>query len=189
MKKRLLLTAVCVSLMMTACGDDAKVITGDVKTVTSEKEDAKASAGNEANANASAKGFVFVTGDIEISMDVDAAEVLNKLGEPNSYFEAPSCAFDGVDKMYTYKSFELDTYPQGDRDFISSIVFKDDVITTKEGVAIGDPASKVIDTYGAEYEEEKGMHVYKKDGMKLCFIINDDAVAAIEYRSTVLDAQ
>ena len=189
MKKGFFLTAVCVSLFLTACGDDAKVIQGDVKTVTSENEDEKASAGDVSKDKASGKGFVFVTDGIEIAMDIDAADTLDKLGEPNSYFEAPSCAFDGVDKMYTYKSFELDTYPQGDRDHISSIVFKDDVITTKEGIAIGDPASKVIDTYGSDYEEEKGMHVYKKDGMKLCFIIKDDTVAAVEYRSTVLDEQ
>ncbi len=187
MKKGLIVSAICVSLFLTACGDDAKVIEGDVKTVTAENAEEKTAVASAEKTNATGKGFVFVTDGIEIAMDTDAADTLSKLGDPNSYFEAPSCAFDGVDKMYTYKSFELDTYPQGDRDFISSIVFKDDVITTKEGVAIGDPASKVIDVYGDEFEEEKGMHVYKKDGMKLCFIIKDDAVAAVEYRSTVLD--
>ena len=31
------------------------------------------------------------------------------------------------------------------------------------------------------------MLVYEKGGMKLCFILKDDAIVSIEYRSTVLD--
>ena len=42
-----------------------------------------------------------------------------------SYFEAPSCAFDGIDKTYTYAGFELLTYPKDDKDYVSSVVLKD----------------------------------------------------------------
>lgn len=133
------------------------------------------------------KGYVFRSGDVVMEMDAEAAPVLEKLGEPNSYFEAPSCAFEGVDKMYTYGSFELDTYPTGDKDFISAVIFKDDSITTPEGIGIGDSREKLTEAYGGEGTEELGMTVYRKDDMKLCFIFQDDKIASIEYRSTILE--
>ncbi len=121
-----------------------------------------------------------------MEMDADAAPVIEQLGEANSYFEAPSCAFEGIDKMYTYGSFELDTYPTEDKDYISAVIFKDDSITTKEGVGIGDAREKMTEAYG-EGTEELGMTVYRKDDMKLCFILQEDSIVSIEYRSTVLD--
>ena len=89
--------------------------------------------------------------------------------------------------MYTYNSFEVDTYPSKTQDYISTIIFKDDVITTTEGVGIGDSVDKVMEVYGEDGSNEDGMLVFEKDGMKLCFIIQDDTVASVEYRSTVLD--
>lgn len=187
MKKVVILLCLSLSLALTACGDDAKVIEGNVQNVTSAESKTESTNTVSSNDEVAEKGFVFDADGVLIAMDVDAAPIIEALGEPGAYFEAPSCAFEGIDKMYTYNSFELDTYPQGDRDFVSTVIFKDDVIHTKEGIAIGDAASKVYEVYGNQYSEEKGMQVFEKDGMKLCFIIKDDVVAAIEYRSTVLD--
>lgn len=89
--------------------------------------------------------------------------------------------------MYTYSSFELDTYPVEDKDFISMILFKDDSIATAEGISIGDPVDKIIETYGEDAREENGMMVYVKDNMKLCFIIEEESVISIEYQTMVLD--
>ena len=54
----------------------------------------------------------------------------------------------GIDKIYTYNSFELDTYPLDGEDFISSVLFKDDTVTTMEGIGIGDSVEKLTETYG-----------------------------------------
>lgn len=133
------------------------------------------------------RGYVFTYRDVEVEIDAEATPILEKLGEANSYFEAASCAFNGLDKMYTYSSFELDTYPMGDKDYVSLILFKDDSISTAEGVSIGDPEEKIVQVYGDDALEEDGMIVYQKDGMKLCFIVNEGSVSSIEYRTTVLD--
>ena len=93
---------------------------------------------------------------------------------------------EGIDKTYTYSGFELDTYPQGEVDHISAVVFKDDSVATAEGICIGDTREKLEEAYGAG-TEEGGMLVYAKDGMKLCFILQGDEVVSIEYRSTVLE--
>lgn len=133
------------------------------------------------------KGYVFIYRDVAIEIDAEASSLLKQLGEANSYFEAASCAFNGLDKMYTYSSFELDTYPIDDKDYVSMILFKDDAVSTAEGISIGDSAEKIIQTYGEDSSQENGMTVYHKDGMKLCFIVEDGSVSSIEYRTTVLD--
>lgn len=193
MKKKAAVWIMAAALFLAGCGSNAKVIEGEVKmqggegaAETPERADGENAEESRAE-ETSCKGYVFCSGDVVMEMDAEAAPVLEKLGEPNSYFEAPSCAFEGIDKMYTYGSFELDTYPTGDKDFISAVIFKDDSITTPEGVGIGDSREKLTEAYGGEGTEELGMTVYRKDNMKLCFIFQDDSIASIEYRSTVLD--
>lgn len=124
-----------------------------------------------------------------MEIDADAAPILDQLGEPVSYFEAASCAFDGLDKMYTYHGFELDTYPDGDKDYVSGVILKDDSVLTAEGIGIGDTREELEQAYPGEGagREENGMLVYEKDGMKLCFILQEDEIISIEYRSTVLE--
>ncbi len=133
------------------------------------------------------KGYTFTYQGIRIAMDMEASSVLKRLGEADSYFEAASCAFDGLDKKYTYESFELDTYPGEDADHISAVLFRDDSVTTEEGIGIGDSQGDVFEVYGEDFLTENGMIVYRKDDMKLCFIITDEVVSSIEYRTTVLD--
>ena len=194
MRKRAAVLILSAALLLAGCGNNAKVIEGEVKTSGDENSEETAQEGGEetseeaaAGQEAAHKGYVFIYNDIVMEMDAEASAVLEQLGEANSYFEAPSCAFEGIDKMYTYGSFELDTYPTGDKDYISAVIFKDDTITTPEGVGIGDSREKLTEAYGDGGSEEAGMIVYRKDDMKLCFIIQDDSIASIEYRSTVLD--
>ena len=61
-----------------------------------------------------AGAYVFTTGDgVTVSVDEDMAQVLTDLGEAQSYFEAESCAFEGLDKTYTYPGFVITTRPDG----------------------------------------------------------------------------
>ncbi len=193
--KMMLLTAILTAALL-GCGQDAKVIEGEVKNASDEAKEnpeeedtqdaADAETEKESEEAAEYKGYAFIYQDVVIEMDADAAPIVEKLGEANSYFEAPSCAFEGIDKMYTYGSFELDTYPMENKDYVSAVIFKDDAIATPEGVGVGDTAEKMTEIYG-EGTLENGMTVYEKDGMKLCFILQEESIVSIEYRSTVLD--
>ena len=181
-------------IMLSACGSDEKTISGTpvVQSAEQSSETAEASEAadsGEETVNAEADGYFFEVDGFRISVDMDMAEVLEELGEPKSYFEAESCAFHGLDKVYTYAGFEIDTYPQDGKDYISDIVLKDDTVATKEGISLSMLWGDVIEAYGEDYEEEDGMFVYEKDGMKLCFIFTDGYISAIEYRSQVLYAQ
>lgn len=187
--------AACIFMLAGCGGSSEKVIEGtpENQTVgeTAGSEAGKESSGQETEeagemAESSAKGYIFLYNGTEIVVDADMAPVLQALGEPDSYFEAESCAFKGLDKIYTYGSFEIDTYPVEEKDYISAIIFKDDAVATAEGISIGDLVEKVKDTYDG-YTEETGKIVCEKDGMKLNFIVQDDAVISIEYQSTVLE--
>ncbi|MHB1452341.1 MAG: hypothetical protein ACYCYM_00095 [Saccharofermentanales bacterium] len=131
--------------------------------------------------SADSAGYVFVGEGVSIAMHAPAAPLLEQLGEPKEYFEAPSCAFQGIEKTYVYTSFSLYTYELEGADYVASIVILDDSITTKEGVSMGDPLSKVTSVYGDGYVKSVGLYSYESDVMKLNFLIEDDAVISIEY--------
>ena len=183
MKKNILVLAMALSMVLCACGGgSSKKIEGEVTTSNEQTQETEATT----EESAEVKGYTYIHNDVVVEIDADAAAVVEQLGEPLSYFEAPSCAFEGIDKIYTYSSFEIETYPMEEKDFISMVTFKDDSITTPEGVGIGDTVDKVKEVYG-DCTEEGGMLVYEKDDMKLCFIVKDGTVASVEYKSTVLD--
>ncbi len=181
-------------IMMAGCGSSEKVIERDTATtsaeVSSQENTGSASEGvteNGSVADSAQKGYLFLYKDVTVSVDANMKPILEKLGEPVSYFEAASCAFEGLDKIYTYSDFEIDTYPQGEEDFVSAIILKNDVVTTAEGIYIGCSRDEVTAAYGTDYSEKGSMVVYEKDGMKLCFLFDNETVASIQYFSTVLD--
>lgn len=200
MIKRMTFIMSALLILLSGCGNNSeRVIEGDVQTIgqgstqtdtqTGETTESASEQPEDAGSDTvqtSEKGYVFQFNDISVVMDADAAPIVEKLGEPASYFEAASCAFEGLDKMYTYNGFEIDTYPDGDKDYVSSVILKDDSVATAEGIYIGDSLEKLQQTYG-EAKESGGMYIYEKDGMKLCFILRDQDIIAIEYRSTVLE--
>ncbi len=205
MKKKIFVVLMCLTALFSGCGNSAKTIEGDVtvkesgvnsgteetpgagQEMSGTPEGTSGEVSGDGDTAVNYKGYAFIYNGVVVEMDVDAAPVIEQLGEADSYFEAPSCAFEGIDKIYTYGSFELDTYPTDEKDYISSIIFKDDTITTPEGIGIGDSAAKMEETYGTGQTDENGMAVYEKDGMKLCFILEGETIASIEYRSKVLD--
>lgn len=167
MKKMLtaVLSAAMLSVLaMTGCGSD---------------QDAKAP---EADKKA-AEGYVFEADGVKVAVDVDITGVVDQLGEPDSYFEEPSCAGQGISKIYTYGGYTLYTYEDGDKDLIERIVLMDDTVATAEGVDLSMKKDDVIEAYGEDYSGTDNTIVYEKGGMKLNFVLKDDAVISIEYVS------
>ena len=86
MKK--LLIAVLTSLMLVGCG-------GRETTEANNKKEA----------------YVFEVNGTSIAVNQDFSEVSNALGDPQSKFTSPSCAFEGQDdNVYTYASYQITTY-------------------------------------------------------------------------------
>ena len=189
MKKGLLLMLCAGLLTFAACGAGEKVITGDTGANANVGTQTSGEGGNTETSGdkTGAKGYVFNVQDLSVAIDTEAAAYLDVLGEPVSYYEAPSCAFEALDKFYTYSGYEIDTYSVSDVDYVLAVALLDDSVSTAEGVCIGDAASKVKDVYGAPTTESATSAVYEKDGMKLTFIFKDDVVVSIEYKTLLLD--
>lgn len=186
MKK--ILTVLLIALVLTGCGSESEnkneMPPAEQNTPVQETTEQKETTGTN-----EPKGYVFVYNDVKIGMDMEAAPIIAALGEPAGYFEAPSCAFEGLDKTYSYGSFEIDTYEQDGKDYISCVFLCDDLIETTEGVALFETKADMISAYGDAYAEEFGMLVYTKDDMKLKFILDGDEITSIEYSSTALDVE
>ncbi len=195
MKK--LVLVLMLALVVTGCGKEKTDDTGNnnqptpVESQNNQENQGSENDNNKADTNkvTEPKGYVFEYNGVKIGMDMEAAPIIAALGEADSYFEAPSCAFEGLDKTYSYGSFEIDTYEQDGKDYISTVFFCDDLIETPEGVCLFETKADMIKAYGEGFKEEFGMLVYEKDGMKLKFILEGDEITSIEYASTVLDVQ
>lgn len=127
------------------------------------------------------EGYVFENKDTIIAMNAEVAPILNSLGDAMDLFEAESCAFQGMERVYTYSGFELHTYEMDGIDYVSAIIFLDDSVSTKEGIYLYSSLEDVLEAYGEDYTQNLGLYVYEKGKSKLSFLIEDDEVVSIEY--------
>ena len=126
-------------------------------------------------------GFAFTADGFVIHMDMDMSLVLDALGQPLGVFEAPSCAFDGIDRIFRFPGVQIHTYPEGDLDFVHTISIRDDSVTTTEGIYLGSDFEAVIAAYGSNYEQEFGMFTFTRGETTLSFFVEDDMVVGITY--------
>lgn len=121
---------------------------------------------------------------VKIALHAPAADILAGLGEADSYSESTSCAFEGLDKIYTYGSLNLQTYPIGDKDYIYGWWFEDDVdedAKTPEDIRVGSAQAAVEAAYGADAFDGKNTFELTKGSGKLTIILKDGAVKSIQY--------
>ena len=170
MKKIIALTmAICLMLCFAACGSS-----------TAGETQGNGGTGVVANSN-----FSFTYKGVEMKLSQPAEPIIEKLGEPMKYTESASCAFDGLDKSYYYGSFYLETYPQGDKDFVYGWWFADDTVTTPEGIYIGATKADVEKAYGAENFNGTNAYTVKDGNGTLTVILENDAVTSIQYNLVV----
>jgi hypothetical protein len=127
------------------------------------------------------QNFSFQYKGATISLHDAAEPIIAKLGEPVKYTESASCAFEGLDKSYYYGSFYLETYPQGDKDFVSGWWFADDSVTTPEGIYIGSSKAEVEKAYGTDGYNGSNAYTVNKDAGMLTIILENDVVSSIQY--------
>lgn len=176
MKKKLIVLGLvaAMTLSMVACGDSS-----DTKVIESGAE-ASIEAASDSQSEAS---YTFSYDGMEIKVDDDVAPIVDKLGEPSQYFESPSCAAEGIGKLYTYSDFEIQTYPDGDVDKILYVRLRTDNVATAEGIDLSSSKDDVIAEYGEPTSEATGSMTYEKGGTSLIFIFDGESLSSIEYDS------
>lgn len=167
MKKKglVLFAALAMAFAFTGCGN------GGTKDVTTQD-------GSQAEAG----GYSVTLSGVAINMNVAAADIISALGEPQDKYEAESCAFQGMDRTYTYPGFVLDTYENNGVETTLYVTFKDDTVSTTEGLCIGESVDKAKELYGTDGTDNGSSIVYKKGGSTLTiFYGGDGVITEIQY--------
>lgn len=175
-----LLLALSLALALTACGGGAQPSASSAPAPSA----APSATGGGSQTGSDSQGpdrYVFLANGNTVAVNDNMADVLAELGEPLSYFEAESCAFKGLDKTYTYAGFSITTRPDGEQDFINSILLTDDSVTTPEGLYLGSSADDVLTAYGSDGEDLGTLIAYTKGDCVLNFVLNEGKVVSIEY--------
>lgn len=164
----LLILAALMCMLFVGCGDSSAASSGSA-----------ASNGS----SAPAKEYVFSYNGISIPMKAEAAPIVSQLGEPLNYFESESCAFKGLDKVYTYASFELSTYPVDGVDYVLSVRFTNDTVSTPEGISIGSSLDSLNAAYSASVAVGETGFTLTGGDSSLAFILDGStgAVTSVKY--------
>ncbi len=179
MKKKglvVLATAMVMAFGLAACGGSDSGKDNGGETTAAASEDAGASA-------ADVSEYSFKSGSTEIKLGVPAADIVAALGEPQDKYEAESCAFQGMDRTYTYPGYTLDTYEENGVETTLYVTFKDDTVSTNEGLSIGDDVAKAKELYG-EGEDNGNSIVFTKGDTNITAFYEDGTIKEIQYTYT-----
>ena len=170
-------------VLLAGCGGNAGNNSQDNSGAASggQSQNSGGDAGESGGDAQEATSFIFTSNGVEIRMNAEADPIVEALGEPVSTFEAPSCAFQGTDYIYTYDGFQLNTYPLNDVNYVSSVVLISDAVSTPEGLEIGGSKEDMIAAYGEDYTEEYDLYTYTRGDSQLAVLFGDGAITSIEY--------
>lgn len=127
------------------------------------------------------KTYTFTSGTTKIAVHADVSPIVAALGQWLDYAESPSCAFEGLDKIYIYPGFEIYTYPMEGKDLVNMIRLYDDTVATEKGIRIGATKDAVTAAYGTPDQASDTGITYEAVGMYLQFSLKDDVVTDIQY--------
>ena len=122
------------------------------------------------------------SGGVSVTLGGIAEDELEKCGDALSVSEAPSCVYDGVDKVYSYLGFNVTTSPDGtgyDRVASVEIVSSDAVL--EGGITVGSSIGDVIALYGDDFTESFGMYTFENDGAVMTVVADGDTVTSIAF--------
>ena len=126
----------------------------------------------------------YVLNGTTIVVGEEAAPVLEKLGDADDVFEAPSCAFTGVSYYYTYGGVQVVTYPD-EHDQTLNRLYEVDLIdgsaATNEGIKVGDSYDDLIAKYGTPTQETPAYASSQTDGKAVRFFLEGDSIKQIVY--------
>ncbi len=112
----------------------------------------------------------FSAADLKISsggktyaVDVYIDEMTAAFGDGYDYSEALSCAYDGMDKIFSYadKSVDFYTRPDGEKDMVCEIYAYGGDWTSSKGIALGATRADVVAKYGEPTSSTNFVYYYE----------------------------
>jgi len=157
------LALLCV-LSLAACnGDEAKETEG----------------GSENSAGVS---FYMTYNNVKIELGADADKVIDALGEPQKKTENGNCGGLGTQYKYSYPSIDIYVLESTDGNaVIDQITFRDDLVSTSEGVSIGSTLAEAKKALGEPTSSTSSALLYTKGQYNLKLGIDGDLITEINY--------
>lgn len=147
-------------------------------------ESSDSDAPQDTPAEAGSITFDYVLNGTTIVVGEEAAPVLEKLGEAESVFEAPSCAFTGSSYYYTYGGVQVVTYPDEHDQTLNRLYevdLNDSSAATNEGIKVGDSYDDLIAKYGTPTQETPAYASYQTEGKAVRFFLDGENIKQIVY--------
>ena len=115
-----------------------------------------------------------------VKLDEEINELMNVLGEPDSFTETVRNPRIGSDKTYTYDGIVISTHPQNGKDIVSRIQYYGKE-KTLSGIGIGNTRADIEAAYGIDYLIDPEYIIYSYgENAKLCFRMKDEECEYIE---------
>lgn len=184
MKKRIFVYALALCLLAATavgCGgnDDSAQTTAANTAAASGESSAEPTT---AQPQAQTGGFSFELKGVSITPGMKQDDLTAALGDADNTFEAPSCAGEGTDYTFTYGSVEISTVPNAEGvNEVNTIVLKDDLVSTPEGVSLFMKVADMTAAYGEDYTASGNAYTYTKGNVLLQFIAENDEITSIQY--------
>lgn len=172
--KKIIFAAVMAAIMLVGCGPASSSSASATDSTTA------VNAGGQNDFGVVCNGISIVPGN-------DFTAIKDSLPEAEKYFEAQSCYFDGLDKVFTYSEFEVTTYPlSAEKDNVQDVCIKSGDMKTAKGIGIGSSLDDVIAAYGENYKLNGKMYNYYLDDTKyVYFFVMNNVVKYYGYAITV----
>ena len=163
---------------------------GEAKTTADTQAAAEVQAAETTGSTAAVKaeygndGYVCVLDNgVQIRLGAPADDVIPTLGEPTDYMEAPSCVFDGMDKIYTFdNAYSLYVVHGADgREYIHEFNVISDAVAMVVGdtaLTIGSSVDDLIAAFGEPEDESYGVYNYNVPGGKVTAVTMDGEIAS-----------
>lgn len=126
----------------------------------------------------------FTFGKWTFAIDTEVTEAtLSELGtQKKEVEEAPNCAFDGQNLLYSFSGFEVETYAKNGKNYFYAVYLLDDSVEAdRKGIAVGSSREEVVSAYGEADEAKDASLTYHRKDLSLVFFLRDGRVTRIHY--------
>lgn len=120
---------------------------------------------------------------VKIVMGAEADEIIDALGEPIDCNEMGDCGGLGAQVLYSYPSLDIYVLESKNGNTIDEISFRDDIVTTPDGVYIGMDVDDAKDALGEPDSEDDRQLEYTKGDFSLIVTYSEGLVNGIYYAS------
>ncbi len=108
-------------------------------------------------------------------------DVVKSIGQPSDTFEAPSCAFQGMDVFYSYQGFQLTVNDVDGGKHVTVVMMADDTVSIPQGVKIGQSEEKMKELMGDGLKAEGTLYRLESGATTLQIQVKEGSVASIMY--------